>query len=96
VLGATHENDVGPDDRYLSHLWVAPEARRSGIATRLIREMLRRLREDGVRRAWLWVLDGNEAARSLYLGLGFAPAGDRQPLRQDADRFEERLTRPLR
>lgn len=96
VLGATPEPDVPPEDRYLSHLWVAPPARRSGIATRLVEDMLRRLRSMGVRRAWLWVLDGNEAALGLYLGLGFRPAGDRKPLSHDPGRFEERLSRELR
>jgi ribosomal protein S18 acetylase RimI-like enzyme len=95
LIGATPEPDVSPRDRYLSHLWVAPHARRTGIATRLVTDMLRRLEAAHVGRAWLWVLDGNDAARSLYLRLGFSPAGDRQPLSYDSSRFEERLTREI-
>lgn len=93
LLGATPEPDVSPHDRYLSRLWVAPHARRTGIATQLVTDMLRRLEAAGVRRAWLWVLEGNNSARSLYLRLGFSPVGDRQPLTHDSSRFEERLTR---
>lgn len=95
VLGATPESDVDPADRYLSFLWVAPDARRGGIATRLVDEMLDHLRAHGVGRAWLWVLDGNEPAYSLYRKLGFVSTGVRQPLRHDPTRCEERLTRPV-
>ena len=92
VLGATTGTDVDPGDRYLSYLWVAPAVRRSGVATRLVGEMLRHLRARGVRRAWLWVLDGNEAAYALYQKLGFVSTGLRQPLRTDPTRYEERFT----
>jgi ribosomal protein S18 acetylase RimI-like enzyme len=91
VLGATPEEDVATEDRYLSYLWVAPQARRNGIATRLVSRMLDRLRAEGVARAWLWVLSGNDAARNLYGRLGFHPSGDRQPLPHDPRRHEERF-----
>lgn len=65
------------------------------MATRLVGEMLRHLRATGVGRAWLWVLDGNEAAYALYRKLGFVSTGVRQPLRTDPTRYEERFTRPL-
>ena len=95
VLGATTGPDIAASDRYLSYLWVAPDARRTGIATRLISEMLRHLRTTGVARAWLWVLDGNDAACSLYRKLGFVSTGLRQPLHKDPTRYEERFIRVL-
>jgi ribosomal protein S18 acetylase RimI-like enzyme len=91
VVGATPEPDIDPGDRYLSYLWVAPSARRTGLATRLVDEMLRHLHGTGVARAWLWVLDGNDAARALYGKLGFTSTGERQPLLHDPTRYEERL-----
>lgn len=95
VVGATTGPDIDPDDRYLSHLWVAPAARRTGLATELVGEMLRHLRASGRRRAWLWVLDGNDAARALYRKLGFVSTEIRQSLQADPTRYEERFTRPL-
>jgi ribosomal protein S18 acetylase RimI-like enzyme len=91
ILGATPEPDVATDDRYLSYLWVTPDARRSRIATRLVTQMLDRLRAEGVARAWLWVVSGNDAARALYSKLGFRPSGDQQPLGHDPERHEDRF-----
>jgi ribosomal protein S18 acetylase RimI-like enzyme len=93
ILGASPGDDVGPTDRYLSYLWVAPRARRNGVATRLVTEMLAHLRSDGVARTWLWVLEGNEPARSFYGKLGFKTTGVRKPLGHDPSRYEELLTR---
>ena len=95
MLGATREVDIDPGDRYLSYLWVAPHARRHGIATTLVNDMLDHLRSRGVRRAWLWVLDGNDAAHALYSKVGFVSTGHRQPLDHDPTRCEERLTRSV-
>ena len=95
VLGATPEDDIAPDERYLSYLWVTAADRRSGVATTLVTAMLARLAATGVGRAWLWVVDGNEPARRLYHKLGFVRTGDRKPLSHDPTRFEERFTRPV-
>jgi ribosomal protein S18 acetylase RimI-like enzyme len=96
LLGATPEWDIAESDRYLSYLWVAPDHRRRGVGQRLVRTMLARLRANGVERAWLWVLDGNEPARRLYERLGFTSTGERQPLKEDPARCEERMTLALR
>lgn len=96
LLGATPEPDVAGSERYLSYLWVAPGHRHRGIAERLVVAMLDRLRAAGVGRAWLWVLDGNDPARRLYERLGFVSTGERQPLKDDPVRSEERMTLSLR
>jgi ribosomal protein S18 acetylase RimI-like enzyme len=57
--------------------------------------MLDRLRAAGMVRAWLWVLGGNAPARRLYEALGFVSTGERQPLKKDPARYEERMTLPL-
>jgi RimJ/RimL family protein N-acetyltransferase len=95
LLGATSESDIATTDRYLSYLWVAPGYRRRGVATELVLSMLDRLREMRVVRVWLWVLDGNEAARRLYEVLGFVSTHERQPLNDDPPRCEERMSLPL-
>jgi ribosomal protein S18 acetylase RimI-like enzyme len=95
MLGATPESDIAASERYLSYLWVAPDHRRRGLGKQLVADMLDRLRAAGVPRAWLWVLGGNLAARRLYEGLGFVSTGERQPLKNDPMRYEERMTLAL-
>jgi ribosomal protein S18 acetylase RimI-like enzyme len=92
VLGATPEDDIDSRDRYLSYLWVEPKHRRAGLACRMVVRMLDDLRARGVRRAWLWVLQENEAARALYEKVGFTATGERQPLSSEPSRFEERMS----
>lgn len=95
MLGATPEWDIAPSERYLSYLWVARDHRRRGLGKRLVADMLDRLRAAGMARAWLWVLGGNAPARRLYEALGFVSTGERQPLKKDPARYEERMTLPL-
>jgi ribosomal protein S18 acetylase RimI-like enzyme len=51
--------------------------------------VLGRLRESGVRTAYLWVLDGNDAAVRLYKRVGFISSDQRQPLAERPGRTEE-------
>jgi ribosomal protein S18 acetylase RimI-like enzyme len=95
MLGATPESDISASERYLSYLWVVRDHRRRGLGKQLVTDMLDRLRAAGVPRAWLWVLGENAAARRLYEGLGFASTGERQPLKKDPMRYEERMTLAL-
>lgn len=95
LLGATSESDIAATERYLSYLWVAPDHRRRGVGRELVLYMLDRLRFLGVDRVWLWVLDGNESARRLYVVLGFVSTHERQPLRNDPSRCEERMSLAL-
>ena len=41
---------------------------------------------------WLWILDGNEAARSLYENLGFEVVGGPVGLKEFPGRWETRMT----
>lgn len=59
------------DELHINSLAVAPGRRRAGIATGLMREVLRAAREEGAARATLEVRRSNEAARGLYERLGF-------------------------
>lgn len=70
---ATFGYDVefaGPD-AFVTELFVAPEARRTGLGRRLLEGMLAALAERGVRAAHLVVRPENTPARGLYDELGF-------------------------
>ena len=80
LLGVTREPGMSSQEGYLEYLWVAPEFRRSGVASMLLRTVLDRLRDSGVHTVWLYILDGNEPARRLYERFGFQSTNKRQPL----------------
>jgi ribosomal-protein-alanine N-acetyltransferase len=71
-----------PDgEGYVDFLGVAPDRRRRGFGSELVRAGVDALRKIGCSRVSLTVREGNAAARSVYRSLGFT---------------EERLLRPLR
>jgi ribosomal protein S18 acetylase RimI-like enzyme len=91
IVGATREPGKPPHERHLEFLWIVPGSRRAGVATMLLRAVLDRLRHSGVRTVWLWILNGNHAALSLYQQFGFRSTNERQPLPDDPARSEERM-----
>ena len=91
IVGCTREVDTPPDECYLEYIWVAPEWRNKGVAHNMITDVLDYLRKSGMRRAYLWVLDGNDAAVRLYTGVGFISSNNRQPLEARPGRTEERM-----
>jgi GNAT superfamily N-acetyltransferase len=58
---------------FLDVVYVRPEARRSGLAAELVREVVTRLREGGVEMLELEVLASNAEARAIYDRWGFKP-----------------------
>ncbi|MFD0720526.1 GNAT family N-acetyltransferase [Streptomyces globosus] len=58
----------------ISHAVVDPGHRRLGLARVMAADALEAFRRRGVRRIFLAVLDGNEAATALWTGAGFRPA----------------------
>lgn len=58
----------------VSDLWVAPDARRAGVAEALMRGAEARLAAAGVGRVEVTALARNAAARALYARLGYAEA----------------------
>lgn len=89
LIGVTREATTPPSECYLEYLWISPEFRRSGVASDLIKIVLKRLIKSGVTTVWLWILEGNEPARRLYEGLGFVSTHKRQPLSDNPSRYEE-------
>lgn len=96
LIGVTRSDDIPPTGRYLEYLWVSPKARRSKLATNLIRVVLERLETYGVDTVWLWILDGNEPARELYNKCGFTSTGERHRPHADRSLWEERMKRKLK
>lgn len=58
---------------FLDVVYVRPEARRSGLAAQLVREVAARMRERGVEILELEVLASNAEARAIYDRWGFKP-----------------------
>ena len=58
---------------FLDVVYVRPEARRSGLAAQLMREVVARMREGGVEMLELEVLASNAEARAIYDRWGFKP-----------------------
>jgi len=93
LLGATREADTFSTERYLEYMWVAPEFRRSGVASNLIRTVFGRLFSSGIIPVSLWIIDGNEPARRLYERFGFVSTNEVQSIPTNPSRKEERMTK---
>lgn len=65
------------DEVEILNLAVAPEARRRGLATRLLEDALAQARGSGRRRVFLEVRESNAGAIAFYRCRGFAPSGRR-------------------
>ncbi len=66
------------DEGYISNVAVAPDFRRQGIASALIRELLDQARVLSLTFVTLEVRASNASAIALYESFGFAPVGRRK------------------
>ncbi len=73
------------DEAHITNLLVAVEHRGQGIGRRLMIGLIESAIEEGARHLTLEVRSENEAARSLYSGLGLAPVGLRPGYYDDDD-----------
>ena len=62
----------------LENIAVAPDARRSGLGTQLLSELLTRAKETNSESLFLEVRESNAAARALYEKAGFRQIGRRK------------------
>jgi len=69
-------------------MWVNPEVRRLGVATRLVASVMEWAQRGRASAVELWVTHGNTPALSLYRGFGFVETGARQPLPSDPTKEE--------
>lgn len=83
------------DERELVGMWVAPEARRTGVAPALVEAVRQAAAAEGAARLGLFIAEGNEPARRLYERLGFRSTGEVQELRSDPCRGQERYALAL-
>lgn len=80
---------------HLVSMWTAPDARRQGVATALIRAVTAWARERGAEEIRIWVTCGNDPATALYRSLAFTATGDYQSLPSDPTKTEQRMRLPL-
>lgn len=75
IYGRGRDEDHGDWGEIVS-VYLLPDVTRRGLGTALMQETLRRMRDDGFTRFYLWAIDGNAAADAFYRGLGFKVTGD--------------------
>jgi ribosomal-protein-alanine N-acetyltransferase len=73
VVGALAWREVAPDEREILYLETLPRFRRAGVATRLLRDLVKDFRGT----VYLEVRESNAAAIQLYSRFGFTTAGKR-------------------
>jgi ribosomal protein S18 acetylase RimI-like enzyme len=76
-------------------LWVAPEARGTGVATQLVEASAARARRDGRTHVSYWVGTDNGRAVAFASGIGFRPTDFRRPMRVASDDGEEEIAMVL-
>jgi len=69
---------VTRDESELLSIGVAPDMRRAGLGTHLVRQSMRRCRAGGARCMFLEVAIDNPAAQALYTREGFCEVGRRE------------------
>ena len=78
---------VEDGEHHLVAMWVAPDARRSGVGAALTQAVIDWVAARGERRLLLGVAEDNEPARKLYESLGFLLTGNSEPLHSDPSRL---------
>lgn len=73
------------DEWEIENVAVSQEARRTGLGTRLVAELLDRARAEGAQAVLLEVRESNRAARALYEKSAFAEAGRRRAYYRNPD-----------
>ncbi|HET7328560.1 MAG TPA: GNAT family N-acetyltransferase [Nocardioidaceae bacterium] len=76
-------------------MWVAPEARGSGVAWELVTAAAKQAHKDGHHQLRLWVSTDNGRAVGFYSSYGFRPADERRPMTTDDTVEEAAMTLPL-
>lgn len=83
ATGAEYEVERGA--AHLFAMWVAPDARGTGIGRLLVDAVADWAGERSCERLLLNVTETNRAARSFYEACGFVDTGERRPLREGSD-----------
>lgn len=80
------------DEAELLNIGVAAGRQRKGLGRAMLHEMLKRARENNMRRVFLEVRSSNVAAIALYHSVGFAEIGVRRGYYQNASGSEDAIT----
>ncbi|WP_338773565.1 GNAT family N-acetyltransferase [Nocardia vulneris] len=91
TVGAMRDAERG--GLHLVSMWVAPEARGTGVSDLLVEAVLDWADTAGSPPVWLEVADGNTVAERLYLRHGFVRTGVTGPVAPDDPRLEHELVR---
>ncbi|MGE3269502.1 MAG: GNAT family N-acetyltransferase [Chloroflexota bacterium] len=89
------ESEPGQIVALVVSVWVAPEARRRGLARRLLDTAADWAKSRGARALRLWVTETNHRARALYREAGLVETGVVRPLRSNPSLLELQLGRNL-
>ncbi len=84
-----------PAEPELIGMWVAPDARGRGVGARVVDAVCTWASRQAAPGIGLWVVDGNDPARGVYLRAGFTETGERAPIPHDPDRIEVRMRKEL-
>jgi ribosomal protein S18 acetylase RimI-like enzyme len=95
LVSVTRVEGMPAQECYLESLWVAPGFRRSGVGSMLLGTVLQHLRSRDVHTVWLYILNGNEAARAFYQRFGFWSTNERNPLPCHPAGSEELMKLPM-
>ncbi len=93
-VGVVSLGESGDDEGRVAEifgLWVRPEARGSGVATKLVEACAERARRDGRSHVDYWVGTDNGRAVAFASGMGFRPTDSRRPMRVASDDGEDEL-----
>ncbi|GAA2686898.1 GNAT family N-acetyltransferase [Nonomuraea recticatena] len=85
-----HEGEV-----HLLSMWVAPRARGTGLAGRLVDEVIAWSKAREAHEIGLWAVDDNLDARALYARKGFLPSGEVMALPSHPELMESRYVLSL-
>jgi ribosomal protein S18 acetylase RimI-like enzyme len=75
LMGPSRDADADPNTAEVGAIYVHPEKWKKGIGRALLSESLDQIRARKFEQVTLWVLEGNQRARSFYESFGFIPDG---------------------
>jgi GNAT superfamily N-acetyltransferase len=81
------DSELGRSAELVS-MWVHPAHRHIGAGGRLVEAVVDWARNSGYEKLRLWVVEGNQAAESLYARCGFTRTGSVAPVREGEPQME--------
>lgn len=98
AAGVASVGEAGPDNPTVAELfglWVAPDFRGAGVATRLVQAGADTARREGRTHLAYWVNTDNGPAVAFASGFGFRPTDSRRPMRVASEDGDEEIAMVL-